>query len=51
MSKNNIKEYLSKLGKKGGSTTKERHGSEHFKRISKIGLAKRWGQKSSESAK
>ena len=35
-----VKEYLSKNGKKGGNTTKERH-PEHFKRISQLGVEAR----------
>lgn len=36
--KNTIKEYLSKLGTKGGKTTKKRYGKKHFSMIAK----KRW---------
>ena len=32
-------------GKKGGDKTKEKFGSEHYKKISKMGLDKRWGKK------
>jgi general stress protein YciG len=41
---NNIKDYLSVIGKKGGSTTKKRHGSKHFSDAGKKGAAKRWNK-------
>ena len=32
-----IKQYLSENGKKGGNTTKERYGLDHYKTIGKMG--------------
>ena len=45
MSEEDIKKYLSKLGKKGGKATLDKHGKEHFKNISKLGADARWGKK------
>ena len=36
---------LKQAGKKGGETTKSKYGVEHYKRISKMALEKRWGVK------
>jgi hypothetical protein len=38
---NQIKDYLSKVGKRGGLTTKKR-GRDYYKQIGKLGLAKRY---------
>jgi len=35
------KEVAKQLGSRGGEKTKERHGVEHFKRISKLGAEAR----------
>lgn len=32
-----IKKYLSENGKKGGSSTKTKYGSDHYKKIGKLG--------------
>lgn len=45
-----VKDYLAKNGRKGGNATKERHGKDHFKRISRLALEKRWGKKDTASA-
>lgn len=36
--KDNIKKYLADLGTKGGNTTLDRHGEDHYKRISQMGV-------------
>jgi len=36
------KEYMRKLGSKGGKSTAKR-GSAYFKKIGKLGAKKRWG--------
>lgn len=41
ISKEDISEYMSKLGKKGGRTNKKK-GKEYFSRIGKLGSKKRW---------
>lgn len=33
---------IREAGKIGGNKTKEKYGTEHYKKISKIGLDKRW---------
>ena len=35
---------LKQAGKKGGETTKSRYGVDHYKKISKMALEKRWGK-------
>lgn len=44
----NASKIAKQLGKLGGETTKRRHGKEHFKRISKLGVEAR---KSKQNAK
>lgn len=34
----NTKEYLKTIAKKGGLTTKEKYGTNHFKQLSKKGV-------------
>ena len=36
-----LKDIAKLLGSKGGKATQEKHGTEHFKRISKLGLEAR----------
>jgi len=42
MTEEQLKKALSILGKKGGSKTKENYGMEHFRKLGRIGMAKRW---------
>jgi general stress protein YciG len=42
-----VKKYLSEIGKKGGQKTAKK-GKEHFKAIGLKGANKRWGEKKSE---
>ena len=35
---------IREAGRLGGAKTKEKYGKDHFKRISKMGLDKRWGK-------
>lgn len=42
MSMANKPKTASEIGRSGGNTTKNRHGSDHYRRISEIGLKKRW---------
>jgi len=37
--KNDISEYLKGIGKKGGKSTLDRHGTDHYKRISQLAVA------------
>jgi hypothetical protein len=50
MSEEDVKKYLSSLGKKGGGTTLKKHGKEHFKKISKLAHEARWGKKAPVSS-
>ena len=47
MPKKEIKEYLAKIGKKGGKTTRKR-GPEYYRKIGCKGAEKRWGKKKKE---
>lgn len=42
--KTELSELAKALGRRGGQQTKKR-GSAYFRRIGKLGLKKRWGQK------
>ncbi len=44
-----IKDYLSKIGKKGGDKTKQR-GREYYSQLGKKGMDKRWRQKKLKGA-
>lgn len=39
------KDFFAKAGSRGGKTTAKRYGKNHYKKISKLGIAKRWGKK------
>jgi general stress protein YciG len=39
-----VKEYLQKIGKRGGQKTASLHGKKHFADAGKKGAAKRWKQ-------
>jgi len=41
MNEKQRQELLSELGRSGGMKTRERHGAEHYKRISALGLKTR----------
>jgi len=40
-----VREHYQRMGKKGGTRTKELHGSEHFSKAGKKGMEVRWGKK------
>lgn len=40
-----IKEHFSKMGKKGGKSTRRKYGKKHFQQIGRKGALKRWGNK------
>lgn len=40
------KELAKKLGRRGGTKTLQKHGADHFKRISSLGVAARRKKKS-----
>jgi general stress protein YciG len=42
---NKVKEYLQKIGKRGGQKTASLHGKKHFSKVGKKGAAKRWRSK------
>ena len=44
-----IKDYLSKIGKKGGDKTKQQ-GKSYYSQLGKKGMAKRWKQKKRKRA-
>ena len=39
--------YFSKLGKKGGSITKKKHGKAYYQKIARKGVEARWGKRKS----
>ena len=50
MTDEELKQMASAMGKKGGSTTKEKYGTEHYKRISRLGVEARKKNKQMERA-
>lgn len=46
----NVSEAAKAFGKMGGNATKKKHGKDHFKRISQLGNAKRWGKNALDNA-
>lgn len=53
--KENVRKYLSDLGKKGGkkggAATKKRYGKKFYSEIGKKGMAKRWNKKRANEPK
>ena len=43
--KDELHAYFAALGKKGGQKTKEKHGPDYYKKISKKAVASRWGER------
>ncbi len=37
-----VSEIAKQLGKRGGEATKQKHGTEYYRRLAKLSLAKRW---------